>query len=83
MHMFIGTILSVPNDFLDTQEHTSYVPCDGRILNIAECEELFTLLGTAYGGDGLATFGVPTLTNPLTGFKYVICTKGTLPEYDH
>ncbi len=36
-------------------------PCDGRLLPISEYEELFTLIGTTYGGDGQSTFGVPDL----------------------
>lgn len=35
--------------------------CDGRLLNIAENEVLFTLLGTTYGGDGQNSFGLPNL----------------------
>ena len=82
MQMFIGTILLVPNKFQNVQEYTKYVPCDGRIVDITTHEELFTLLGTVYGGDGVNTFGVPALVSPLTEFKYMICTKGVLPEYD-
>jgi microcystin-dependent protein len=36
-----------------------WVPCAGQLLSIAEYEVLYTLLGTAYGGDGQTTFGVP------------------------
>jgi microcystin-dependent protein len=38
-----------------------WVPCDGRLLSIAENTALFTLVGTTYGGDGQSTFGVPDL----------------------
>jgi microcystin-dependent protein len=37
------------------------IPCDGRLLAIAEFETLFNLIGTTYGGDGQATFAVPDL----------------------
>jgi len=83
MQMFIGTILLVPTVFENVQEYTKYLPCDGSIVFITEQEELFTLIGTEYGGDGVTTYGLPTLISPLPNFKYVICTKGILPEYVH
>src|SRR5579871_1338778 len=36
--------------------------CNGQLLSIASNPALFTLLGTAYGGDGVRTFGLPNLT---------------------
>lgn len=38
-----------------------WLPCDGRLLSIAENEVLYTLIGTTYGGDGISTFGIPDL----------------------
>lgn len=35
--------------------------CDGRLLSIDEHNGLYGLLGTNYGGDGRATFGIPDL----------------------
>ena len=35
--------------------------CNGALLQISQNETLFALLGTTYGGDGQATFGVPDL----------------------
>ncbi|WAH57639.1 tail fiber protein [Pseudomonas silvicola] len=35
--------------------------CDGSLVNIAQNEVLFSLLGTVYGGDGITTFGLPDL----------------------
>lgn len=40
---------------------TNWQACDGSLLSIAEYEVLYTLLGTAYGGDGVNTFAVPDL----------------------
>jgi microcystin-dependent protein len=34
---------------------------DGSLLPISEFETLFNLIGTTYGGDGQATFGLPNL----------------------
>lgn len=35
--------------------------CDGSLLKIEDYELLHSLVGTTYGGDGRATFGVPDL----------------------
>lgn len=39
-----------------------WLPCDGRILPIEANQALFTLLGTAWGGNGTTTFGIPNLS---------------------
>lgn len=38
-----------------------WVPCDGRLLAIAQNQALFSLLGNRFGGDGKSTFAVPDL----------------------
>lgn len=38
-----------------------YTMCNGQILAISTNTALFSLLGTAYGGDGQTTFGLPDL----------------------
>lgn len=35
--------------------------CNGALLTISDNDELFSLLGTTYGGDGRTTFGLPDL----------------------
>jgi microcystin-dependent protein len=35
--------------------------CNGQLLSISENNALFSLIGTTYGGDGVATFGLPDL----------------------
>jgi microcystin-dependent protein len=37
------------------------IPCDGRLLLIADYDVLFNVIGTTYGGDGEVTFAVPDL----------------------
>jgi len=39
--------------------------CDGTLLQVANNEALFSLLGTTYGGDGRSTFGLPDLRGRL------------------
>ena len=50
MRMFAGTYAPVDWHF-----------CDGSLLPISEYETLYVLLGTTYGGDGSATFGLPDM----------------------
>jgi microcystin-dependent protein len=38
-----------------------WAPCDGRLLKIADYEELFQAIGNCYGGDGTDTFALPDL----------------------
>ncbi|UZK69002.1 tail fiber protein [Sphingomonas sp. S1-29] len=47
--------------FAGTFAPAGWVLCDGRLLSIAAYDVLYTLLGTAYGGDGVNTFAVPDL----------------------
>ncbi|HUA79616.1 MAG TPA: tail fiber protein [Dyella sp.] len=44
---------------------TSWAPCDGRLMQIAGNEVLYTLLGTTYGGDGVNTFALPDMRGRL------------------
>jgi hypothetical protein len=45
----------------------SKLVCDGKIYNIEDYPSLFGKLGTLYGGDGVATFGVPNLSGITPG----------------
>ena len=35
--------------------------CNGQLMGINQNQALFSVLGTAYGGDGRQTFGLPNL----------------------
>jgi microcystin-dependent protein len=37
--------------------------CDGKFLSVSSYPDLFLLIGNAYGGDGVTTFGLPDLRN--------------------
>src|SRR5690349_21962879 len=39
----------------------NWMACDGTILKVAEHTDLFSVVGTIYGGDGTYTFGIPDL----------------------
>ena len=46
-----------------------YMICDGSTLNKADYPELFDVIGTVYGGDGVTTFKLPDLrTRVIAGF---------------
>lgn len=40
---------------------SGWLPCDGSLQPISQYDVLFSLIGTAYGGDGVTTFGTPNL----------------------
>lgn len=39
--------------------------CNGAMLKITDYQALYSLIGTAYGGDGVNTFGIPDLRGRL------------------
>jgi microcystin-dependent protein len=56
--------------------------CAGQTLSISGNEALYSLLGTAYGGDGRSTFALPDLrgAEPIPGLCYYIATRGQYPQ---
>ena len=58
---------------------------DGSLLSITEHEVLFTLIGTAYGGDGQDTFALPIApAEPLADgglLRYCIAEFGVIPQH--
>jgi microcystin-dependent protein len=57
MDAFIGTILPVAFNFAPN----GWFMCQGQLLPISQYQALYALLGTAYGGNGTSTFGLPSL----------------------
>ena len=49
-----------------------WVPCDGRLMNIAENQALFSLFGETFGGDGRTTFALPIMKDLVVGVHYCI-----------
>lgn len=54
---FIGEIRPVGFNFAPVD----WALCDGSLISIGENEALYTLIGTAFGGDGVNTFALPDL----------------------
>lgn len=57
MEPFIGQIQAFGFNFAPR----AWAKCDGQLLAISSNTALFSLLGTAFGGDGRTTFGLPDL----------------------
>lgn len=51
--------------------------CEGQLLQIAEFEVLFMLLGTKFGGDGQSTFALPNIKPPIANLHYCLSLFGT------
>jgi microcystin-dependent protein len=58
---FLGQIVMFAGNFAPT----GWALCQGQVLPIAQNTALFSLLGTAYGGDGVNTFALPDLRGRL------------------
>ena len=56
-NVFLGQIQPVALNYAPQ----GWLPCDGRLLPIGQYQDLFSLLGTKYGGDGKTNFGLPNL----------------------
>lgn len=53
----------------------NWAPLNGQLINIAQNQALFSLLGTNYGGNGITNFALPT-AKPIftaTGFPFTQC----------
>jgi microcystin-dependent protein len=61
MDVFMGTVMTFGFNFAPT----NWVLCNGQLLNVAQNQALFALLGTVYGGNGIQTFGLPNLQSRL------------------
>lgn len=62
---------------------SGWMMCEGQLLPISENENLFTLIGTTYGGDGQSTFALPDLRGRVPihqgqglGSNYTVGTNG-------
>ena len=77
MNPYLGEIILVAFSYAPK----GWLKCQGQYLQIAQNSALFSLLGTTYGGDGMSTFRLPTITAP-TDMNYIICIQGSFPSHD-
>jgi microcystin-dependent protein len=54
---FVGQIMIFGGNFAPV----GWALCEGQLLPISENTQLFQLIGTSYGGDGIETFALPDL----------------------
>lgn len=59
--MFTEPYLGVVTVFAGNFAPRSYMLCQGQLLQIAQYDALYSLIGTTYGGDGVSTFALPDL----------------------
>ncbi|HEY4145792.1 phage tail protein [Pinirhizobacter sp.] len=58
---YLGEIRLMPY----TYAPNGWNDCDGSLLSIAEYDSLYSLIGTAFGGDGVQTFALPDMRGRL------------------
>ena len=75
---FVGAIVPLPYTFVPL----NMLDCDGKEYPASQYQELFSLLGNMYGGDGVSTFCVPNLKGcePDPNVHYVIAAYGVYPS---
>ncbi|MBT8233336.1 MAG: hypothetical protein HKO66_14230 [Saprospiraceae bacterium] len=57
------TLTATVKSFESGTEPDGWLKCEGQMVYIGDQTALFSLLGTNYGGDGRASFGMPDLRN--------------------
>jgi microcystin-dependent protein len=83
MDPFIGEIRLLPYNFAPRD----WAACNGAQLPIQSNVALFSLIGTAFGGDGQTNFNLPDLRDKSpfpqnTQGGYYIALNGVFPERD-
>lgn len=58
MEPILGEIRAFAGNFAP---YPNWLPCDGRLMPVAQYQALFSIIGTAFGGDGRTTFALPDL----------------------
>ena len=61
----MNTYLAEIRVFAGDYAPQDWLLCDGSLLSISDYTELFSILGTTYGGNGSSTFGLPDLRGRL------------------
>ena len=84
MEPLLGEVRLFPYPFAPV----NWLACQGQVLNIADNQALFSLLGTMFGGDGQTNYALPDLRShsPFAGINgpvgYCICVNGIYPPRD-
>jgi microcystin-dependent protein len=82
MEPYLGEIRLFPYNFVPAH----WAACNGALLQISHNTALFSLLGTAFGGDGQTNFALPNLgqVTAVNGGQgtYCIALQGQYPQRD-
>lgn len=80
MEEFIGKIDLYPYNFTPM----GMALCNGQILQVAQNNALYALIGNIYGGTPNQTFAIPNMLGlePVPGLNYYIITEGMFPVRD-
>jgi microcystin-dependent protein len=77
---YLGEIRLFPYEFVPLD----WAACDGSVLQIAQHPALFSLLQSAYGGDGQSNFALPNICVPFQPGQnqghYCIAVRGVYPD---
>jgi hypothetical protein len=79
---YLGEVITLGTNFCPT----GFLPMNGQLLSIGDYEDLFTLIGTRYGGNNQTTFALPAMppTKTATGEPVLFCIAafGIYPSTD-
>ncbi|WP_042699105.1 phage tail protein [Azospirillum sp. B506] len=76
---YIGEIRLFP--YGNGKPPSGWQECNGQLLPIQQNQALYALLGTAYGGDGKTTFGLPDLRGrAILGYGAMTDSMRALPQ---
>jgi microcystin-dependent protein len=70
---FVGEIQAFPFPWAVNGFNQCWLPCFGQMLPVQQFSPLFSLIGTAFGGNGSTTFALPNLSGS------VAISQGTGP----
>ncbi|SEN83241.1 tail fiber protein [Bradyrhizobium sp. OK095] len=63
---YLGEIQAFPFPFATGGFNRGWLPCFGQLLAVQAFSPLYSLLGTAYGGNGTTNFALPNLNGTIT-----------------
>lgn len=68
---YLGEVITVAGNFCPV----GFMQMSGQVLDTGTYEQLYTLIGTKYGDNGLGTFRLPMLapTRTATGIRVLYC----------
>ena len=75
--MMIGEVRRLSN----AESVNGLAECRGQLMSIAQNQELYSVIGASFGGDGRTTFQLPNLPVD-SGPMYYIALQGYYPQFE-